>query len=383
LLTTYPAYRLYTVVPRLLDLIDNTTNWYIRFNRQRLKGDRGLEETITALNVLFDVLYTISRSFAPFIPFLTDKIYLLLQQYMPHHLLVGDVRCVHFLPFPEPRSELFDEVVERRIARMQKVIELGRVCREKEPSVSLKQPLKTLTVLHPDQEYLNDLASLADYVKDELSIMSLVLSSDEAQYGVEYSCTVDWGKFGKKFRKSAKKLSDALAKLPSAEVKSLIHNNSIVINGAEISVDDVVIKREIASGTAGSENREINVDGDMFIILDKTLYLDLKDQRLGREIINRIQQLKKKAGLIPTDDIRIEYAVLDDPEDVGIGCAFETQANAIEKVLRRKVERYDGGPLSKVGGDVATERLNNADRVIIEEVQEVQNALFSLRISQL
>ena len=154
--------------------------------------------------------------------------------------------------------------------------------------------------------------------------MSLVLRSDEALYGVKYSCTAEWGKFGKKFRKSTKKLSDALAKLSSAEVKSLIHNNSIVINGAEIYVDNVVIKWGIASGTAGSEYHEINIDGDMFIILDKTIYLDLKDQRNGREIINRIQQLKKKADLIPTDDVRIEYTVLEDPEDIGIGSDFET-----------------------------------------------------------
>lgn len=302
---------------------------------------------------------------------------------MPDQLLVGDVRCVHFLPFPEPRSELFDESVERRIARMQKVIELGRICRDKEPSISLKQPLKTLTVLHPNQEYLDDLASLDDYIKDELSIMSLVLSSDEARYGVEYSCMADWGTFGKKFRKGAKQLSDAVAKLPSAEVRSLIHDRSIVIDGVEISVGDVVVKREVASKTEGSENQATKVDGDMFMILDKTLHSDLKDQYLGREIINRIQQLKKKAGLVPTDDIQVEYTVLDDSGDVGIGSAFETQATAIEKVLRRKVERYDGGPSSQAGGDVVTEQGNDADKVIIEEVQEVQNARFSLRISRL
>ena len=66
------SYRLYTVVPRLLELIDNTTNWYIRFNRKRLKGALGLDDTHHALNTLFDVLFTLVRGLAPFTPFITD-----------------------------------------------------------------------------------------------------------------------------------------------------------------------------------------------------------------------------------------------------------------------------------------------------------------------
>src|SRR5450755_1687542 len=86
----HAAYRLYTVVPRLLDLIDNTTNWYIRFNRKRLKGEFGLDDTQHALNTLFEVLFTLTRGLAPFTPFITDKIYLLLLPYIPKDLQGAD-----------------------------------------------------------------------------------------------------------------------------------------------------------------------------------------------------------------------------------------------------------------------------------------------------
>lgn len=118
-------------------MIDNMTNWYIRFNRKRLKGEFGLEDTIHALNSLFEVLYTLVRGMAPFTPFLTDNIYRRLRPYIPRETLPENNESVHFLPFPEVREELFDADAERKFSRMQKVIELARVSRERK-AIGLK-----------------------------------------------------------------------------------------------------------------------------------------------------------------------------------------------------------------------------------------------------
>ena len=163
------GYRLYTVVPRLLGLIDNTTNWYIRFNRRRLKGENGLDDTLHALNALFEVLFTLCRGLAPFTPFLSDTIYLKLLKHIPKKLQGEDPRSVHFLPFPEVREELFDAEVERRVSRMQRVIDLARVSRERR-GIGLKTPLRTLVVIHHNQQYLNDVGSLESYIKEELNV---------------------------------------------------------------------------------------------------------------------------------------------------------------------------------------------------------------------
>ena len=101
------------MVPELLQLIDNTTNWYIRFNRRRLKGENGLVDTQHALNALFEVLFTLCRGLAPFTPFLTDTIYLKLLPHIPENLRGSDPRSVHFLSFPEVRNDLFDEVMQQ------------------------------------------------------------------------------------------------------------------------------------------------------------------------------------------------------------------------------------------------------------------------------
>jgi isoleucyl-tRNA synthetase len=122
-------------VPRLLDLIDELTNWYIRINRRRLKGESGPEDTKHALNSLFETLLTLCRTLTSFTPFFTENIYQTLKTFFPEdrsHLDMGsDLRSVHFLPFPQPKQEYYDPVVERQVKRMQAVIVLGRVLRDR------------------------------------------------------------------------------------------------------------------------------------------------------------------------------------------------------------------------------------------------------------
>jgi isoleucyl-tRNA synthetase len=368
------GYRLYTVVPRLLELIENTTNWYIRFNRRRLKGEYGVDDTQHALNTLFEVLYTLVRGLAPFTPFLTETIYLRLLHHIPESLRGTDSRSVHFLPFPEVREELFDEVVERRVARMQRVIELARISRERR-SIGLKSPLKTLVVIHKDQQYLDDVRSLETYVTEELNVRDLVLSSDEEAYNVEYTATADWPTLGKKLKKDVQRVKKALPSLSSADVRRYLDEGKILVDGIELVEGDLVVRRGLRE-QEDSKNMETNSDNDVLTILDATLYPELAHEGLAREIVNRVQKLRKKAGLVSTDDVKMEYRVLSDPEGVGIGEVFETQSSTIEKALRRPVDKH---VVTEVEGPIPDVK----EDVIVEEEQEVQKATFLLRLVRL
>lgn len=359
-------YRLYTVVPRLLELIDNTTNWYIRFNRRRLKGENGLQDTLHALNALFEVLFTLCRGLAPFTPFLTDNIYQRLLPHIPENLRAEDSRSVHFLPFPEVRQELFDAAVERRVARMQKVIELGRVSRERR-TIGLKQPLKTLIVIHPDQQYLDDVKSLEKYITEELNVRDLVLSSDEAKYNVLYSVTADWPVLGKKLRKDMGRVKKALPEVTSEQVKGYVNDKFIMVDGIRLEEGDLVVRRAVKEDDS-SKNLEINTDNEVITILDAEIHPELAQEGLAREVINRVQRLRKKAGLVPTDDIKMEYKVLSDPDNVGLEQAFQSQQPTFEKSLRR--------PIDKRGADAA-------EGLIADEEFEMQQATFSLRLLKL
>jgi isoleucyl-tRNA synthetase len=365
---------LYTVVPRLLDLIDNTTNWYIRFNRKRLKGELGLDDTKHALNTLFEVLFTLTKGLAPFTPFITDNIYQRLLPHIPESLQGKDPRSVHFLPFPDVREELFDIEIERRVSRMQRIIELARVSRERR-TVGLKTPLKTLIVIHPDPVYLEDVKSLEGYITEELNIRDLILSSDEAKYNVQYSVSADWPVLGKKLKKDVQKVKKALPGLTSEQVYRFTQDKSMVVDGIIIEEGDLIVKRGLKDDDS-SKNLETNTDEDVLTILDAELYLELADEGLSREIINRVQRLRKKAGLQPTDDVKMEYKILADPDSIGLANVFTTQSKAIEKALRRPVDHH---VVTQMDGEIP----DNNKGLIMEEEQEIQKATFMLRLVKL
>jgi isoleucyl-tRNA synthetase len=369
------AYRLYTVTPRLLELIDNTTNWYIKLNRKRLKGEFGLDDTKHALNTLFEILFTLTKALAPFLPFITETIYKQLLPHIPKNLQAEDPRSVHFLSFPDVREELFDLDVERRVARMQRVIDLTRASRER-CNVKYKTPLKSLIVIHIDPQYLEDIRSLESYITEELNIQNLILSSDEKKYNVQYSVSADWPVLGKKLKKDVQKVKKALPDLTSDQVHQFTVDKTISVAGIELVDGDLVVKRSLKEDES-SKKLETNTDEDVLTILDTELYPGLAEEGLAREIINRVNRLRKKAELAVTDDVKMEYRVLSDPDDIGLAEAFKNQAQAIEKALRRPIDHH---VVTEVNGQIPDKP---EEGIILEEEQKIDNAAFLLRLLKL
>ena len=366
------AYRLYTVVPALLELIESLTNWYIRLNRKRLKGESGLQSSLTGLNTLFEVLYILVRALAPFTPFIADHIYLLLKDFLPQSLLESyqDSRSVHFLPYPSFSPGLLDLVTERRVKRMQTVVSLVRTSRERK-TISLKTPLKGLVVIQSDSEYLDDLRWLEHYIRDEVNVRDIEFTSDESRHEVQYTCTADWPTLGKKLRKDAQKVRKELPNLSTEEVKAFVRNGTIKVGGIDLVADDLVVKRDVLS----SEDKNIitNSDNDVLTILDLALDSDLMQDGLAREIINRVQRLRKKAGLVMTDDVKMSYKITHEPAEVELGKAFKDRATMIKGVVR--------GPVVEDTVDATT--VNDKEKLIIEEEQEIQKATFLLKLMKL
>lgn len=369
------AYRLYTVVPRLLCLIDDTTNWYIRFNRKRLKGEFGVNDTKHALNTLFEVLFTLVRGLAPFIPFITETIYQRLLPHIPESLRGEDTRSVHFLAYPSVREDLFDALVERRVSRMQRVIELARVSRERR-TIGLKTPLKSLIVIHSDPMYLQDIKFLETYLTEELNVRDLILSSDESKYNVQYSVSADWPVLGKKLKKQVQNVKKLLPLLSSTEVQKYLIDGSITVDGIKLEKGDLIVKR-VLKDDESSKKLETNTDNDVLTILDVELYSELVNEGLAREIINRIQRLRKKAGLMPTDDVKMQYQITSDQEGIGLAKAFTEQSKLMEKILRGPLENFD------VLNDEVNFAGNQERSIILEEEQEIQNATFLVRFLKL
>lgn len=368
------AYRLFTVVPKLLNLIDDLTNWYIRFNRRRIKGysSSGIEDTKMGLNTLAEGLLILSRAMAPFTPFLAENIYKKLQPFFTEEYLETlvvnpkhkDIRSVHFLSYPTVREELFNEKIEVAVSRMQKVIDLGRNIREKK-TISLKTPLKELVILHSDEGYLKDIESLKSYILDELNVRNIIITSDEAKYGVVYTAVADWPVLGKKLKKDAKKVKAALPQVSSEDVQKFAETGKITVDGIDLISEDLQVLRGLPENKA-AEGQESRSFQDVLIILDVNMYPELQTEGLARELINRIQRLRKKAGLNTTDDVQVEYKLVKDTID--FENILKTQSDVLLKSTKTPIQGFSEAESSKV---------------IIDEEQSITDTIFQLRLLKL
>jgi len=358
------AYRLYTIIPRLLSLIDELTNWYIRFNRRRLKGEDGKEDTIAALNTLFETLFTLCRTMSSYTPFLTENMYQTLRKFIPTDLSAGDTRSVHFLLFPDVKEEYFDETIERQVKRMQAVIELTRNIRERH-NLSLKTPLKELLIFHASAEYLDDVRSLQRYLQSELNVRDIIFTSDESASGVRYRAVADWSVLGRKLRSNLGKVKTALTDLSSEAVRAYVDSGTITVAGIELVAGDLAVQRYIELPEAERAAYATHTDADVVVRLDVREHAELKGEWLARELVNRVQKLRKKAGLLSTDDdVRVFYAFAPG-EGREIVAALAEHRAFVERTLRGVPE----DARERAGGEV-----------VEEEEQEVAETKFTLSI---
>ncbi|KIY49090.1 hypothetical protein FISHEDRAFT_65541 [Fistulina hepatica ATCC 64428] len=356
------AYRLYTIIPRLLDLVDELTNWYIRFNRRRLKGEDGKEDTIAALNTLFETLFTLCRTMSSYTPFLTENIYQSLRKFIPEDPTT-DTRSVHFLLFPEIKVEYFDEDIERQVKRMQSVIELTRYMREKN-NLSLKTPLKELLVFHPDEQYLQDIRPLQRYIESELNVRDVIFSSDEDLSGVKYRAVADWAVLGRKLRKDLARVKGALPDVPSDAVKDYLANGSLMVDGIQLVAGDLTVQRYLALPPQVEGHYDTHTDSDVVVRLDIQVHPELQGEWYAREFINRVQKLRKKAGLQATDDVDAFYR-FEGETGKDLTQAIQTHADIIRKTTGKDAIN-------------AKSREPDASKLIIEEEQEVADVKFLL-----
>eukprot|EP00188_Purpureofilum_apyrenoidigerum_P000327 Plantae.Rhodophyta-Purpureofilum_apyrenoidigerum.ctg11373.p1 GENE.Plantae.Rhodophyta-Purpureofilum_apyrenoidigerum.ctg11373~~Plantae.Rhodophyta-Purpureofilum_apyrenoidigerum.ctg11373.p1 ORF type:complete len:562 (-),score=111.21 Plantae.Rhodophyta-Purpureofilum_apyrenoidigerum.ctg11373:245-1903(-) len=305
------AYRLFTVVPRLLSFIESLTNWYVRLNRPRLKGAVSDGDWRTALETLADVLLTLSRLMAPFAPFFSEYTYQNLKQFAPDDL---KAESVHFLMMPELRDDLVDKSFEAAVARMQESICLGRVARERR-NISVKQPLRQCTVIYRDQAVLDDIKTLEAYVKSELNVRNVVYSTREEDF-VELRADADGRVLGRKLGKSFASVHKAVKNLSSEEVKKLEATGSVEIEGHKIDAADIKVSRDLTPSLKQQadhlEAASTGGETGLLVLLDLEIDNELEEDGLCREAINRIQKLRKKARLEPEDVIEVFFYTPDE-----------------------------------------------------------------------
>jgi len=359
------AYRLYTVVPRLVKFIDNLTNWYVRMNRKRLKGEGGVQDCHHALLTLYHVLYSVVRVMAPFTPFLTEHVYRNLRHFLKADAIMDSV---HYLMLPEPRSDLIHEDIERAVSCMQSVIDLGRVIRDRK-TIPVKYPLPEVVVIHQDEQCLQDIALFERYILEELNVRCVTITSDKKKYGVTLRAEPDHKTLGARLKGDFKPVMQAIKELKDADLQQFLSSGKMELLGHNIEPADVRIMFSFSGDTASklSQKYEAHGDKDLLVLLATTADEAMQDEGIAREVINRIQKLRKKAHLVPSDPVTVYFSV--SPENSHLQRVTVSHTDFIEGALKAPLR-----PLTEL-------RVQNNLSMVIEETQQVKGSLLNLAIT--
>ncbi len=290
------AYRLYLVVPALLEFIEDLTNWYIRLNRPRFWQTGVNADKIAAYSTLHQVLHDLSRVMAPFAPFLSEYLYQELARLSGTEPVP---ESVHLCDYPKPEKALQAPALELAVERARQVILLGRQQRE-DAKIGLRTPLERLTIIHQDQALLTDIERLGDTIRTELNVRNLVLDTDETRY-IERVAKANFRRLGKRLGKQMKPYAARLANLSATEIEQLQATGAVEIDGERFDSEDVLVQHQSRPGAGAA------TDGQISIVLDCTLTPELIRAGLAREIVNRLQRARKDQSLALSDRITVRY----------------------------------------------------------------------------
>lgn len=290
-------YKLYNVVPSLFEFIEDLTNWYIRLNRSRYWSESMTSDKAAAYQTLYHVLNELNISLAPFAPFLSEHIYQELLMFAP--LNTDAPQSVHLCTYPQADESLIQPKLEAAVARMQSIILLGRQKRE-QVKIKTKIPLARLTIIHEDQDMLNEISRLESYIRTELNVKTIEYSTAEDAY-INLYAKPNSAILGKRLGKEFKKFKLLIENLDVKTLKRLQDDNSINLENETFTTEDIQIFREAKSGTEAVSDRFITID------MDIQLTDALLREGLAREIVNRIQKTRKDLNLNVADRIKVNY----------------------------------------------------------------------------
>lgn len=291
------AYRLYTVVPKLVSFIEDLTNWYVRLNRNRIKGKNGLEDSVKALSVLGHVLLTLCTTMAPFTPYFVEYIYLNLRHILPENQREDSV---HYLDFPCVDESLINVDIEVKVKLMQEIIESARTSRDATNS-PIRKPLRYLFVYVENETQLRDVQSLESYFLSELNIKELKVKQD-AKDEIEVKIQVNWNTLGKRLKGAAKQVSTALSSLPSSEIANFKASGQIEVIGHVLTSEDVFFFYEFKGTDTSRTYHSSGSESKLVVVIDTTREEELETEHFVAEVLNRIQRLRKEAKLKVTDN---------------------------------------------------------------------------------
>jgi isoleucyl-tRNA synthetase len=287
-------YRLYNVVPGLLQFIEDLTNTYIRFNRSHFWQEGMPEDKRLAYETLYEALSVLSRLMAPFAPFMAETTYQNLSQVSAKRR-----ESVHLESFPEADLSRKRPELEEAVKVMEALVLLGRNQREK-IAVKAKIPLRSMTIIHRDQSVLTNLKKFEPYFQGELNIQEVRYDANEDHY-IQISAKANFPVLGPKLGPKMKVVAAGIQKLALHDLLKLEKGGSLLIENESIVLADLEIRRAPRATHPNLATHQF-----VSIELDPTVTEEQIQEGLAREVLRKIQAARKSADFILDDRISLE-----------------------------------------------------------------------------
>lgn len=304
-------------VEPFVGFVDLLTNWYIRRNRRRFWEEEESMDRNQAFETLYTVLLNLVKVAAPFIPFVTDAIYQNLRD-------LGMPDSVHLCTYPDYRAETRNEDLEEAMKIVQTAVSLGHALR-KEHKLKVRQPLGKAHLISSNARDLRFLQDQQHLIAEELNVKALDFCHDEKQF-VTLTVKPDFRVLGKKVGKLMRAAQKAIEELTQEQRASLMSGLSVQIalenEPFTLSPEDVSIERTVRDNLVAANA------GAITIALDTILNEDLVIEGLAREIVNKINSMRRDQSLEVTDRIHVAVESTDK-----VYAAF----NKHESYIRREV----------------------------------------------
>ena len=287
------AYRLYRTVPAMVAFTEKLTNWYIRRSRRRFWKSEDDQDKNAAYDTLYRVLATFIKALAPVLPFITEVIY----QNLVRRVHAQAPESVHLCDMPQADERLRDAALEQQMGLATKAVVLGRSLRSKH-ALKVRQPLRHLWLLPPNGHSHHGLEQMTDLLADELNVKKVVLVEDATEFS-EVSYRPDFRALGPRFGKQMPTVVARIQALTAEEVRLLEGGGQLSVAGGAIGLADIVVQRREKEGVV------VALDNNLGVGLDIQLDDELIAECTAREFVNRVQSMRKDAGLAVADRIHV------------------------------------------------------------------------------
>ncbi len=288
-------YDLSLSVEPFVGFIDQLTNWYIRRSRRRFWEEKDTPDRQQAFATLYQVLLNLTQIAAPFVPFISEAIYINLRSpSMPD--------SVHLCHYPTYHSESRDDNLEAEMTAVQTTVSLGHALR-KEHKLKVRQPLSKAHIASSDERVLHFLQDQQHLIADELNVKEVLFGNKEEEF-VSLKAKPNFRILGKKMGKLMKAAQEAIEKFDQSQLSMIMEGQylPIIIEGNTyvLTSEDVQVERQVKEGMVAAN------EGQITIALDTCLTEDLLIEGLARELVNKLNTMRREAGLEVTDRIHVK-----------------------------------------------------------------------------